>query len=343
MMSQRVRAVVVAVAVAGAFPAVHGLQGSRVSAASVYKAVQGWGQLPAPLKWGEVPNVAIDPKGTVFVFTRTEPPVVELTQAGKLVKTWGQGMFVWPHGIRFDRDGNLWITDGRAEKGNGQMVYKMSTDGSKVLMTLGTRGVSGDGPNQFNGVTDVAIAPNGDIFVAEGHSSGPGSTARLYKFSKDGTLIKTWGSLGKGDGADEYDQPHALAMDSRGRLFVGDRGNNRIKILDQDGKLLDTWYQFSRPSGVFIDAQDNIYVADSESQSVGSGKLRTWKRGIRVGSAKDGSIRAFIPDPVDVATNTSSAEGVTVDSRGVIYGAEVGPTNYGPDVPPHSLKRYVKR
>jgi hypothetical protein len=132
-------------------------------------------------------------------------------------------------------------------------------------------------------------------------------------------------------------------MDSRGRLFVGDRGNNRIKILDQDGKLLDTWYQFSRPSGVFIDTQDNIYVADSESGSVGSGRTRTWKRGIRVGSAKDGSIRAFIPDPVDVATNTSSAEGVTVDTRGVIYGAEVGPTVYGPDVPPHSLKRYVKR
>jgi hypothetical protein len=132
-------------------------------------------------------------------------------------------------------------------------------------------------------------------------------------------------------------------MDSRGRLFVGDRQNNRIQIFDQEGNYLDQWHQFSRPSGVFIDAQDNIYVADSESQSVGSGRNRTWKRGIRVGSAKDGSIRAFIPDPVDVAPNTSSAEGVTVDARGVIYGAEVGPTTYGPDAPPHSLKRYVKR
>ena len=122
--------------------------------------------------------------------------------------------------------------------------------------------------------------------MAEGHSSAPGSPARVFKFSKDGKLIKTWGQLG--DGPDDFDQPHALAMDSKGRLFVGDRSNNRIKIFDQDGKLLDTWYQFSRPSGIFIDKDDNIYVADSESQSVGNGKDRQWKRGIRIGSAKDG-------------------------------------------------------
>jgi hypothetical protein len=261
---------------------------------------------------------------------------------------------VAPHGIFVDRDDNVWVVDCACTGGGrgrgapppesapkGHQVFKFSPTG-KLLMTLGKPGGGRDTAFFFQ-PNAVLVAPSGDIFVAEGHSSAPGSTARLFKFSKDGKLIKTWGRLGNGDAADEYDQPHALAMDSQGRLFVGDRGNNRIKILDQDGKLLDTWYQFSRPSGVFIDAQDNIYVADSESQSVGSGKARTWKRGIRVGSAKDGSIRAFIPDPVDVATNTSSAEGVTADSHGVIYGAEVGPTIYGPDAPPHSLKRYVKR
>ena len=133
-------------------------------------------------------------------------------------------------------------------------------------------------------------------------------------------------------------------MDSKGRLFVGDRSNNRIKIFDQDGKLLDTWYQFSRPSGIFIDKDDNIYVADSESQSVGNGRDRLWKRGIRVGSAKDGSVKYFIPDPVDVATNTSSAEGVAVDAKGNIWGAEVGPTAYGPEQANRSLlKKYVKK
>ena len=128
------------------------------------------------------------------------------------------------------------------------------------------------------------------------------------------------------------DQPHALAMDSRGRLFVGDRGNDRILIFDQDGKLLDTWYQFSRPSGIHIDAQDNIYVADSESGSVAPSHS-AWKRGIRIGSAKDGSVTAFIPDPDANPSNTSAAEGVAVDARGNIYGAEVGP---------RALKRYVK-
>ena len=149
--------------------------------------------------------------------------------------------------------------------------------------------------------------------------------------TKDGKLVASWGT--KGSGPDEYDQPHAIAMDSKGRLFVGDRSNNRIKILDQNGKLLDTWYQFSRPSGIWIDRDDNIYVSDSESGSVARNRPE-WKRGIRIGSAKDGKVVAFIPDPNDAATNTSSAEGIAVDRNGVIYGAEVGQK---------ALKRYVRK
>src|SRR5262249_47979893 len=160
------------------------------------------------------------------------------------------------------------------------------------------------------------------IFVSEGHSSAAGANARILKFSADGKLLKSWGR--KGSGPDELDQPHALAMDSKGRLFVGDRGNNRIKIFDQNGTLLDTWYQFGRPSGIYIDKNDNIYVADSESGSVAPAHS-AWKRGIRIGSAKDGSVSAFIPDPNEAATNTSAAEGVAVDAQGNIYGAEVGP------------------
>ncbi len=138
----------------------------------------------------------------------------------------------------------------------------------------------------------------------------------------------------KGAGPGEFDQPHALAFDSKGRLFVGDRSNNRIQILDQDGKYLDAWTQFSRPSGIYIDRNDTIYVADSESGSVGNGRSRTEKRGIRIGSIKDGRVTALIPDPLEVATNTSAAEGVAVDRAGNIYGAEVGPK---------ALKKYVKK
>jgi sugar lactone lactonase YvrE len=163
-------------------------------------------------------------------------------------------------------------------------------------------------------------APNGDIFVADGH--GGNTNARIVKFDKTGKFIKAWGQKGSGPG--ELDVPHAIAMDSQGRLFVGDRQNNRIQIFDQDGKLLDQWAQFSRPSGVYIDKQDNIYVADSESESV-SKNHDGWRRGIRIGSAKDGSVTAFIPDPVEKSNTTSAAEGVAADAAGNIYGAEVGP------------------
>jgi hypothetical protein len=144
-------------------------------------------------------------------------------------------------------------------------------------------------------------------------------------------MIKEWGKLGTGNG--EFDQPHALAMDSRGRLFVGDRNNNRVQIFDQNGTFIEAWSQYSRPSGLFIDKQDNLYSADSESESV-SQNHNGWKRGIRMGrikDGKDGKILAFIPDPetktraADNFTGTSAAEGVAVDAAGNIYGAEVGP------------------
>jgi hypothetical protein len=287
---------------------------------------------------------------------------------GNVVAHFGGGMFVAPHGILVDKDGNIWVVDcactgGGGRRGGaggaggapaagappaptggrgadstappkGHQIFQFSPDG-KLLRTLGKPGGARD-PDYFFQPNAILIAPNGDIFVSEGHSSAAGSAARLYKFSKDGTLLKAWGQLG--NGPDDFDQPHALAMDSKGRLFVGDRGNNRIKIFDQDGKLLDTWYQFSRPSGIFIDAQDNIYVADSESGSVA--RARTdWKRGIRIGSAKDGSVKWYIPDPAVNATGTSSAEGVAVDAAGHIYGAEVGPPVYGEAA---HLKRYPK-
>jgi sugar lactone lactonase YvrE len=248
-----------------------------------------------------------------------------------------------PHGIHVDREGNVWVTDcactgGRPRAGaapepsgppKGHQVFKFSPDG-KLLLTLGKAG-GATGDAYFTQPNDVLVAPNGDIFVAEGHSSTPGSVARVLKFRSDGTLIKTWGSFGTAP--DQFDQPHALAMDSRGRLFVGDRGNNRIQIFDQDGKLLDSWTQFSRASGIYIDAHDNIYVADSESGSVNPAH-GAWKRGIRIGSARDGSVAAFIPDPAENPPSTSAAEGVAVDAKGNIYGAEVGP---------RALKKYEKK
>ena len=336
-----------------------------------YQTLAGWAKLPEGRMWGSTSAVEIDKDGrSIWVGERCGqnscldratgqmspfPPILKFDATGKLVKSFGEGMFIFPHGIFVDRDGNIWVTDGqdnapvpargeggaRGERGNGPIgprpgatkgnqVYKFSPDG-KVLMTLGKPGGGAD-PDYFYQPNDVLVAPDGSIFVSEGHGAG---NNRLFKFSKDGKLIKTWGKLGTGPG--DFDQPHALAMDSRGRLFVGDRNNNRIQIFDQDGKFLEEWKQFSRPSGIYIDKKDVIYVADSESESV-SRNHDGWKRGIRIGSAKDGKITAFIPDPETRKrpefTGTSAAEGVAADGQGNIYGAEVGPK---------ALKRYVKQ
>jgi DNA-binding beta-propeller fold protein YncE len=327
-----------------------------------YQTVEGWAKMPEGRTWGSTSAVDIDRDGvSIWVAERCGanscatsnlPSVLKFDQNGNLVKSFGEGLIMSPHGIAVDREGNVWVTDCSCTGGGGRgrgagaaadsaakaatpappprghQIYKFSPDG-KLLLTLGKVG-GGRGAEFFWQPNDVLIAPNGEIYVSEGHSSSAGAVARILKFSKDGKLIATWGQFG--NGPDDYDQPHALAMDSKGRLFVGDRGNNRIKILDQSGKLLDTWYQFSRPSGIFIDRNDIIYVADSESGSVAPTRPE-WKRGIRIGKATDGSLTAFIPDPAANPPSTSAAEGVAVDARGNVYGAEVGP---------RALKRYVK-
>ncbi len=233
----------------------------------------------------------------------------------------------FPHGLYVDKDDNVWVTDGQGKDGKGQQVFKFSSDG-KVLLTLGKAGVAGEGPDTFNQPSAVIVAPNGDIFVADGH--GGNTNARIVKFDKDGKYITAFGKHGSGPG--DFNVPHCLAFDSKGRLFACDRGNNRIEIFDQDGKFIDQWTQFSRPSGISIDKRGMIYVVDSESNDKNH---PGWKRGMRIGSVKDGTVMAFIPDPQDPSVGgTTAAEGVAVDSKGAIYGAEVGPKD---------LKKYVKK
>jgi len=343
-----------------------------------YRTVENWAKLPEGRMWGSLSAVDIDKDGkSIWVAERcggnsacldspTVDPILKFDSSGKLLKSFGAGMLVSPHGIYVDRDGNIWVTDyqdnaprpARGARGaapaagqpappapapppqaaargpagpaagstKGHQVFKFSPDG-KLLMTLGEPG-GGVDPKYFFQPNDVIVAPTGEIFVSQGHGQGQ---SEVLKFSKDGAFIKRWGKTGTGPG--EFDQPHALAFDSRGRLFVGDRNNNRIQIFDRDGNFIEQWTQFSRPSGIFIDKRDNIYAADSESGSVARNHPG-WKRGIRIGNVKDGKVLAFIPDPDENATGTSAAEGVAADAQGNIYGAEVGP---------RTLKRYVKK
>ena len=298
-----------------------------------YRTTRDWGELPAGMKWPAVTAVEPSPDGSIHVVARcfenscagrSEPPILKYSKDGKLLATFGQGMFVFPHGATVDRDGNLWVTDARGAAGKGHQVFKFSPTG-KVLMTLGKAGVAGSGPDLFDQPTDVVVAPNGDIFVTDSHrtTNGPPSpNNRVVKFTREGRFVKEWGKKGSGPG--ELSEPHTIAMDSRGRLFVGDRENNRIQIFDQDGKLLDEWRQFGRPSGIFITRDDTIYVADSESgPDTGARELPGIRKGIRIGSARDGSVTAFIEDMESTRAEHSGAEGVGVDAEGNVYGAVV--------------------
>jgi sugar lactone lactonase YvrE len=323
-----------------------------------YQLVENWPTLPKSMnggRWGELIRADIDPQGNIWVFHRcfntepagyatcvgrTEPPILEFDPLGKLLTSFGEGMFAFPHGFTVDAQGNIWASDANKDETvlgmsakdsngvvRGHQVFKLSPTG-KVLMTLGKEGVPGSEPDTFDQPSGIAIAPNGDIFVTDGH----GKNDRVVKFSKDGRFIKTWGHHGAGPG--EFDQPHDISIGgSQGHVYVADRSNSRVQIFDQDGNFIAAWKQFGRPSAVYVAKDDNLYVSDSQSNStVNPGYMR----GITVGSAKDGSLRAFIPDP-DLAqadvSRISGASGIVADDKGTIYAADVGP---------HKLRKYVK-
>ena len=320
--------------------------GARNDLPNPYRPGVSWGQLPPGRKWGSVASVSLAPDGTFWAADRCGEngsggtacigknvgvdPIFQFDTSGKLLKSMGAGLFVNVHKMSIDKEGNLWVADN-----SGNQIFKLNQDG-KVLLTIGKKGVTGTGPGEFDGPTEVAVAPNGDIFVADGHNGGgtPNGNARVVKFDKNGKFLMTWGKKGMGPG--EFDQVHTLAFDSKGRLFVGDRQNNRIQIFTQEGKWIATWYQFGRPSSIYIDKNDVMYVADSESRDgrtnsgeyamreTGYGYNLGAQRGIRIGSAKDGSVKFFIPDPCPYPYDSVStlAEGATADAEGNVYGGD---------------------
>jgi DNA-binding beta-propeller fold protein YncE len=291
---------------------------------AAWRAMSGWAQMPAGRTWGSTSTLDVDRSGNVWVFERCGanacddsalPPIIQFDAAGKFVRSFGAGLFVFPHGIHVDREGNVWVADASGKAGKGHVVVKFNREG-KVLLTLGKPGVAGDSTETFNRPSAVITAPNGDIFVSDGH--GGESNARIMKFAKDGKFIKTWGTKGAGPG--EFGELHGIALDSSGRVFVADRGNNRIQIFNAEGKYIAEWKQFGRPSGIYIDASDTLYVTDHASDAKRNPGMR---RGIRVGSAKDGTVRSHIPGVGPEPEKENVAEGVAADGKGAIYGAEV--------------------
>lgn len=328
-----------------------------------YILVNGWPSLPKSMnggRWGEVIRVHVASDGNIWVFHRcfntvppghatcvgrgdSNPPILEFDPSGKLLKSLGAGLFAYPHGFTIDNDGNLWTSDvndeamilGTPAKNAegvvmGQEVLKLSPDG-KVLMMLGKEGVSGNGPDTFDRPTGIAVAANGNVFVADGHAPNQHNSARIVKFSKDGRFIKAWGHKGPAPG--DFDEPHDIFVGGpQGRVYVADRGNKRIQVFDQEGGFLAAWPQFGTPSSVFVGKDDSIYVgAAFPDPSAKKGELR----GIVVGNARDGALKAFIPDPadpdkLDVGT---TASGIAADDAGNIYAA---------DVAAHNLRKYIK-
>src|SRR5215471_1372551 len=292
-----------------------------------YKFDYGWAKLPDRRTWGAAVGVDIDRDGkSVWVFDRCETatdcskstldPIMKFDSTGKLVKSFGGGMINYSHGLHVDPDNNIWVSDGRAlGNGKGHTVMKFNQDG-KLLMTLGKPGVAGTTHDTFNAPSDILVAPNGDIFVADGH--GGDTNARIVKFNKDGKFLKEWGKKGKGPG--EFDVPHNLAMDSAGRLFVADRANNRVQVFDQEGNYLLEWKQFGRPSGLFIDKNDILYVADNSPDEINP----PYRSGIRIGSVKDGKVTAFILESVEV----NGLEAVAADDAGNVYGGYTNTLNF---------------
>ncbi len=337
-----------------------------------YRLVQGWPTLPTSMNgghWGEVSRVHVDHDGNVWVFHRCfavvppgsavclgaykdYPPILKFDASGKLLASLGAGLFAYPHGFTGDDDGNLWTTDvndkatvldmstkNAAGVVMGQEVLKLSPAG-KVLLTLGKEGVSGNGPDTFDRPAGVAVAANGDIFVSDGHIPNAHDSARIVKFDKDGRFIKSWGRLGPEPG--NFDEPHDLCIGgSRQRVFVADRRNKRIQVFDQDGTFIAAWPQFGEVNSVFVSKDDTIYAGTAYPDPSYAGTAQSdptatkgLVRGIVVGSAKDGSLKAFVPDPVDLSkvVRGSSASGVAADEHGDIYAADVGA---------HNLRKYV--
>lgn len=250
--------------------------------------------LPEGMEWGQVPNVSIDADGNIYAFHRSSPPVLKFDPEGNLIDSWDSDNIHRPHGFRFTDDGSVWATD--FDRENGNQALRFDTAGN-LLQRLGTRGFTGDTPNTFDGPADVAVAENGDIFVADGHWNN-----RIVKFDAQGRYLMEWG--GYGDGQGELNLPHSIVIDRRGRVLVADRGNHRIQIFDQQGNYIDQWTQFGRPSGLFIDDNDILYAADYQE-----------KRGVTYGSAEDGTVMGFIEG--------TEPEGVVVDDEGNVYTGEV--------------------
>ena len=214
-----------------------------------------WPRLPAGWTFEETPGVAVDAREHVFVFHRGPHSIMEFDNGGNLVRTWGDGVFVRPHALKFDAEGNLWAADDQ-----GHMVVKMDAQG-RVRMVLGRKNTKGETNDTFNRPTDIAFGPSGDVYITDGYGN-----SRVVKYTRDGKFVKAWGKKGGGEG--DFNLPHGIAADKRGRVYVGDRDNHRMQVFDADGKFIAQWKHVGSPWGVVMANDDSLFMCDGYNNRI---------------------------------------------------------------------------
>ncbi|MBM3841083.1 MAG: hypothetical protein FJ398_24640 [Verrucomicrobia bacterium] len=261
-----------------------------------YRAVAGFPQLPSGWTLGAVSGVATDAKGNVVLFHRGEHPILVFDQSGKFLRSFGDGLFKSAHGLRLDKDDNIWVTD------NGNHTVTKFSPGGQVLLSLGVKDSPGEDDRRFDKPTDIAFAPNGDVFVSDGYGN-----SRVVKFNHAGKFLLAWGKKGTGEG--EFNVPHAVRLDSQGRVYVADRENDRVQVFDQNGKFIRQFDGFA-PFGLFITPDETVFVADGRAH-----------RALKM--TLEGKILGAWGELGSEPGNFILPHGITVGSDGAVYVTEI--------------------
>lgn len=291
---------------------------ARYNSCVCYEVDPNWPQRPADVAWGQMPGVAVDAHDNVWLFTRAEPPVQVYDASGKFVRAWGKGLVQGSHFLRFDPQGNVWITDVRAH------TVRCFTPEGNLLKTFGVSGEAGDDASHFNKPTDMAFTPEGDVFISDGYVN-----TRIVHIDKQGKFVKSWGSAGRGPG--QFNLPHSIAIDSKRRIYVADRNNARVQVFDESGKFLSQWTNVIVPWGLWITPDDQIWVSGSSPVAWRAEDALLScppKDQIAIRFDPSGNVRQIWTFPLGQTDKEKPGElnwfhGIALDSHGNLYAGDI--------------------